>query len=195
MTPTRTSMPPMSAVLWPETKSKQWLRYLILTFSGSLLLAITAKVQFPFYPVPMTLQTLAVLIIGATFGWRLASATVFLYLAEGAIGFPVFAEGGGLIYFTGPTAGYLFGFLVAATIMGWLAEKGWDRSIAFTVVAMLIGESIIFAFGVGWLASFIGLEKAITAGFTPFIIAEVFKIAVATILLPMSWRLINQKID
>ena len=195
MTQFSSSMPPMTAVLWPETKSKQWLRYLILTISGSVLLAITAKVQIPFYPVPMTMQTLAVLLIGATFGWRLASGTVFLYLVEGALGFPVFAKGGGLAYFAGPTAGYLFGFLVAATLMGWLAEKGWDRSIVSTVVAMLIGEFIIFAFGVGWLASFIGLGKAMTVGFAPFIAAEVFKIALATILLPISWRLISRKVE
>ncbi len=187
------SMPPMAAVLWPAGESQPWFRHLILAIGGALLLAITARVQIPFYPVPMTMQTFAVLLLGATLGWRLAGATVLLYLAEGALGLPVFANGGGLTYFTGPTAGFLFGFLFAATAMGWLAEKGWDRSIITTVAAMLIGEAIIFSLGVGWLASFVGLEKAATLGFVPFVAAEAFKIFLVTVFLPVSWRLIERK--
>lgn len=159
------------------------------------MLAISAKVQIPFWPVPMTMQTFVVLVIGMTYGWRLGGATLLLYLAEGAMGIPVFAKGGGLAYLAGPTAGYLFGFLASATLMGWLAQSGWDRGIIGTLGAMLLGTMTIFIFGVGWLSTFIGFEKAIAAGLVPFLMAEGFKIALAVVTLPLIWKQLDRQQD
>src|SRR5690606_16484525 len=115
--------------LWPAQAAPAWLRNMLLAVGGSLLLTLSAKINVPFYPVPMTMQTFAVLLIGAAFGWRLGTATVLLYLAQGAAGLPVFAgtpeKGIGLLYLMGPTGGYLVGFAVAAAVVGWLAERGW----------------------------------------------------------------------
>ncbi|MGI9304799.1 MAG: biotin transporter BioY [Gammaproteobacteria bacterium] len=186
------ALPTLASALWPASSSNSWARSIILALAGSLLLYVSAKIQIPFWPVPMTMQTFAVLLIGVAYGWRLGGATVLLYLAEGAIGLPVFAKGGGLAYMTGPTGGYLIGFLVAAVVVGWLAEKGWDRSPVTTVLAMLAGEVLIFGFGAAWLGNMTGLDKAIAAGVTPFLAAEVFKIALATALLPTAWRLLKK---
>lgn len=144
------------------------------------------------YPVPMTLQTFAVLLIGMAFGWRLAGLTLIAYITEGVLGFPVFASGGGLAYLAGPTAGYLFGFLEAAVLVGWLAEKGWDRSFIKTFAAAFIGCAVIYANGVPWLAMMIGSEKAITAGFVPFLLGDLIKAALATVTLPIAWRILNK---
>lgn len=186
------ALPTLASALWPASSSNAWARNIVLTIAGSLLLWVTAKIQIPFWPVPMTMQTFAVLLIGVAYGWRLGGATVSLYLAEGALGLPVFAKGGGLAYLMGPTGGYLIGFLVAAAAVGWLAEKGWDRSPGTTVLAMLIGEALIFGFGVTWLGNVIGFDKAIAAGVMPFLAGEVFKIALVTALLPAAWRLLRE---
>ena len=123
--------------------------------SGTLALALSAKIQIPFWPVPLTMQTLVVLLIGMAYGWRLGGATLLLYLAEGAVGLPVFAgtpeKGIGLAYMLGTTGGYLLGFALAAAACGALAERGWDRSFARVVAAMLIGNAIIYSTGVLWL--------------------------------------------
>lgn len=161
----------------------------LLAFAGSILMALSARVQVPMWPVPMTMQTFAVLVIGMSFGWRLAGATLLLYLAEGAVGLPVFASGGGIGYFAGPTTGYLIGFLVAATLVGWLGEKGWDRSVPLTFLAMFIGTGLIFAMGVAWLAVFLdNFQAALANGFSPFIVGAFVKIALAAAVLPMVWK-------
>lgn len=113
--------------IWPTNRELRLLRPVLFAVLGTLLLIASARVQVPFWPVPMTMQTFVVLIIGATCGARLGAATVALYLAQGAVGLPVFAGGGGLAYMAGPTGGYLVGFLVAAVVVGWLAERGLDR--------------------------------------------------------------------
>ena len=159
---------------------------------GSILLTISAKIQVPFWPVPMTMQTFVVLVLGVAYGWRLAGATVLLYLAQGALGLPVFAGGGGLAYMAGPTGGYLVGFLLAAVAVGWLAERGWARSPASTLAAMLVGTAIIFACGIAWLSTLVGLPQAISAGLTPFLVSEAVKIAFATVLVSFAWQLLKQ---
>src|SRR6185295_14078750 len=137
------------------------LRSVILVALGTALLTLSAKVNLPLPYVPMTLQTLVVLMIGAAYGWRLGSATVAAYLAEGAIGFPVFAGPvGGLAPLVGPTSGYLFGFVAAAFVTAWLSERGWDRNIGWLFAAMMIGHVIILAAGFAWLAYGIGLGSA-----------------------------------
>ena len=146
---------------------------------GSLALAISAKVQVPFYPVPMTLQTLVVLLIGAAFGARLAAATVALYLLEGAAGLPVFASGAGPAYLAGPTGGFLAGFLLAAFGVGYAAERGYLRSLLPASLVLSLGHLIIFLAGFAWLAFLFGAEKAWMFGVAPFVTATLVKTALA----------------
>ena len=182
----------LADVLWSPAAGSIAVRAIVLAVIGSLLLTISAKIQVPFWPVPMTMQTFVVLVLGVAYGWRLAGATVLLYLAQGALGLPVFAGGGGLAYMAGPTGGYLAGFLLAAVAVGWLAERGWARSAPSTLAAMLIGTAIIFGCGIAWLATLIGLPQAISAGLVPFLLSEAVKIALATALVPSAWRLMRR---
>jgi len=171
-------------------------RTFFLILAGSLLLTLSAKIQVPFYPVPMTLQTLVVLLIGASFGWRMGFATVLAYLAQGATGLPVFAgtpeKGLGLLYMAGPTGGYLVGFALAAGLTGWLAERGLDRSVIGTAIAMIAGNLVIYVFGLAWLANFVGFEKAVNFGVIPFLFGDLVKIMLATASLPVIWKFLNR---
>ena len=153
---------------------------------GVALLAVSARVQIPFWPVPMTLQTLAVLVIGAACGARLGVATVLAYLAAGAAGLPVFAGGAGPAYLAGPTGGFLVGFLAAAWIVGHFADRGYGRTVMEALAVLVIADAAIFTLGVGWLSGIIGFEKAVTAGLTPFVLAEVLKIGLAAALWPLA---------
>jgi biotin transport system substrate-specific component len=182
----------LADTVWSPVGSSPAVRAIVLALIGTVLLTLSAKIQVPFWPVPMTMQTFVVLVLGMVYGWRLAGATVLLYLAQGAVGLPVFAAGGGIAYFAGPTAGYLAGFLLAAVAVGWLAEHGWDRSVPRTLAAMLIGTAIIFACGIAWLGTLIGLPQAISAGLVPFLLGEAVKIALATVILPFAWRLLQR---
>lgn len=178
--------------VWPR-ESGGIVRLVLLAVVGSALMAISAKISIPLEPVPLTMQTFAVLVIAMAYGARLAGATLLLYLAEGAVGLPVFESGAGLIYMQGPTGGYLFGFLVAAVFVGWLAERSWDRNVVLTFLANLAGTAIIFAFGVAWLSKLIGFEKAVEAGFLPFITVAFIKMALAAAVLPLVWKLAIRK--
>lgn len=185
--------PTLINALWPR-ETGGLLRLALLAVAGSILMAVSAKVQIPMWPVPMTMQTFAVLVIGMAYGARLAGATLLLYLAQGAMGLPVFASGAGLAYMAGPTGGYLAGFLVAAVLVGWLAERGWDRNVALTFLANLAGTAIIFACGVAWLSGLVGgLEKAVVLGFQPFIAGAFVKIALAAAVLPLIWKLLPRR--
>jgi biotin transport system substrate-specific component len=180
---------PLAEVLWPDRADgfSGVLRMLILIGLGTALLTLSAKVSLPLPYVPMTLQTLVVLMIGAAYGWRLGGATVMAYLAEGAIGFPVFAGPvGGLAPLFGPTAGYLWGFVAAAFVTGWLSERGWDNRIPRLFVAMGLGHAIILALGFAWLAlgMKLGFEKAWLVGIAPFIAASLLKNALGAALVP-----------
>ena len=163
----------------------------VLAVGLSLVLAASARAQVPFWPVPMTLQTLAVLVIGGLAGPRLATATLLLYLAEGAWGLPVFAgtpeRGIGLAYLAGPTGGYLVGMLLAAPLVGWLIAR--TGGLAATAGAVLLGTAVIYACGVGWLAGVVGAEKAVALGVMPFLAGEAVKMALATALLLAGGRL------
>ena len=140
----------------------------------------------------MTMQTFVVLVIGMAYGSRLGLATVALYLLQGALGLPVFAgtpeKGVGLAYMMGPTGGYLLGFGVAAWVCGWLAERGFDRSPLKSLIAMSVGHGLIFVFGVAWLASLMGIEKAFTVGVAPFWAATVVKTLLGVLTLPLAWK-------
>jgi biotin transport system substrate-specific component len=180
------------STVWPESRDS-FLRLGAVVVLGTLLLTASAKIQVPFWPVPMTMQTFMVLFLGAALGPRLGALTVLLYLAEGAAGLPVFAgtpeKGLGIAYMAGPTGGYLIGFVAAAFVVGWLAERGWDRSVLRLFVAMAVGHLVLFAFGVMWLAQLVGLEKAWLLGVVPFYAATLFKTALGACLMPALWQL------
>ena len=163
-----------------------------LVLFGTLLLTISSKVQVPFWPVPMTMQTFIVFIIGMAYGWRLAFFTLVAYLIEGALGLPVFAKGGGLLYLIGPTSGYLYGMAIAAGVIGFLAEYGYNDSYIKSLISLIIGTIIIFVLGVGYLGSVIGYDKALAGGLYPFIPSEFFKIGLAVILIPSITKYINK---
>ena len=174
------------------SKNSLLLVQISLALIGSLLLTISAKVQIPFYPVPMTMQTLVVLMIGMSYGAPLAALTIFLYLFQGAVGIPVFATGGGLAYMMGPTGGYLVGFFLSATLLGILASNGWGKTWQTTAVAMILGVGVIFAMGISWLAMFIGFKGALINGFFPFIYADFLKIIIASFAMPAAWSVVHR---
>lgn len=166
------------------SSAERILRGFALALGGSLLIAVSAKVQVPFYPVPLTLQTLVVLVIGAALGLRLATASVALYLIEGLMGLPVFAGAvAGPLYMAGPTGGYLVGFLAAAALIGFAADRRWDRSWIRLLVSLSLGHAVVFVFGFLWLAHFIGPEKAFAAGVAPFALATIVKTLLAVALI------------
>jgi biotin transport system substrate-specific component len=172
------------------------LRSAILVVLGTALLTLSAKVNLPLPYVPMTLQTLVVLMIGAAYGWRLGCATIMTYLATGAAGVPVFAGPvGGLAPFVGPTAGYLFGFVGAAFVTGLLSERGWDRSVPLLFVAMAFGHMLILAVGFGWLAfgMKLGIDKAWLVGIKPFIVASLIKNSLGAALVPAVRRIVGPR--
>ncbi len=188
--------PTLASTLWPARSGARLARGAALAIGGSLLLAVSAKIAVPFYPVPMTLQTLAVLVLGAALGARLAAAAVALYLIEGLVGAPVFAgAAGGPAYMAGPTGGFLVGFLVAAATVGFLAERGWDRSWPKLLAAMTLGHALVFAFGFVWLAALIGPARAFAAGVAPFVAATVVKTLLACALVSAAWGAIARLRD
>ena len=173
-------------------KINTYYKNIVLILFGTLLLAVSSKIQVPFWPVPMTMQTFIVFIIGMSYGWKLAFSTLIAYLVEGSLGLPVFAKGGGLLYLIGPTAGYLYGMVIAAGVIGFLAERGYNNSYIKSLISLIIGTVIIFVLGVGYLGSVIGYDKALAGGLYPFIPSEFFKIGLAVILIPSITRYINK---
>ena len=169
----------------------------MLVVLGSAVMAGLAQVSFrlPFTPVPVSGQTLGVMLIGASLGaWR-GGAAILLYLGEGAAGLPVFAEGNsGFVFLTSaPTTGYLWGFVVAAVVIGLLAQLGWDRSVVSALGAMLVGEVVVFALGVGWLSHIANIsgQAALEGGLYPFVLGELLKLGVAAGVLPAAWRFVG----
>ena len=167
---------------------------LVLACSGLIALSAQAAVPLPFSPVPVSGQTLAVLLIASALGRRLGSAAVLAYLAEGAMGLPVFAGGiGGPAALIGPTGGYLVGFLPAAWVCGALAERGWDRNIPGMVASMVAGETVLFATGLFWLSRYVGPAAVWGMGLLPFLPGEVAKIVIAATALPLSWKVAERR--
>ena len=183
-----------------KSQNLKIVKYILIIFLGSVLLTISAKIKIPFYPVPMTMQTFVVLFLGMSFGYKIGLATVSLYLIEGIVGLPVFSnspeKGVGIIYFTGPTMGYLIGFLPAVFLTGYLKLDDWtkkeNRNLEFffiNLLKLLISVSVIYLLGLLWLSNLIGFEKAILFGFKPFWIAEIFKILLLAFLTPLVLKL------
>lgn len=173
-----------------------------LVVGGSLFVALLAQVsiRLPFTPVPITGQTLGVLLVGTAFGWVRAALTLALYLAEIALGLPFAAEGeAGLEHLTLATAsgGYLWGFLFSATLCGWLANRGWDRSIRSSLGVMLLGNVVIYTVGIPWLAASVDVSvtEAFELGLYPFIIGDLLKLLVAAGLLPAAWSVVRGRRD
>ena len=158
----------------------------------SFVLILSAKVKVDLYPVPMTLQPLAVLMIAMLCGRFIAVSAVSLYLLQGMVGIPVFAYGGGLPYLLGPTGGFLFGFLFASILIGELADRGWGKSLFKSVFSMLIGLLIIYTCGVFQLSVLKGFDFAIINGLKPFIVGDLYKLILAALLLPQIWKLVNK---
>jgi len=183
----------------PDTVSLQ--RDLLLVVACGTLMGLLAQiaVPLPFTPVPVTGQTLGVLLIGALLGSRRGALALLVHLAEGLAGLPVFAEGNtawtltrlGVPAIIGPTAGYLFAFPVAAFVVGWLAERGWDRRPLTAAGAMLIGQAVIYAGGLSWLSFYVGIASAVPLGMLPFLAGDAVKLALAAIMLPGGWQLLR----
>ena len=172
-----------------------WLRDTTLIVLAALFVAALAqvKIALPFTPVPLTGQTFAVLLIGAALGSKRGAASMMLYIALGAFGLPVFAGGAsGMAYLSGATAGYLVGFVVAAYVIGLLAEQGLERSVRTSIIPFLAGTVIIYACGVAWLAVMLGsFSKALAAGLLPFLIGDAIKLIAASLALPVAWKLVK----
>lgn len=182
------------ASLLPAEGATRLAGFALLAVLGSVALAISAHITVPLYPVNATLQTLVLFTLAAAYGRNLAVATLLLYLAEGAMGAPVFTSGAGLAYlFAGPTTGYLAGFVIAAAIVGHAADNGHDRSPVRLFGFMLIGEVVILGLGALWLAGLFGVEKAIAWGIGPFIVTDLIKIVLASCLVPAVWALLRRK--
>jgi biotin transporter BioY len=180
-------------LLRPSQKSSAIIYNIILVIGGSLIIALSAhiKVLLPFSRIPVTAQTFTVLMTGALLGAKLGSLAVIAYLIEGIIGLPFFTSGGGFTALLGYTGGYLIGFIPAAYITGFLAQKGWDRKISTTILAMIFGNIVIYTFGLFWLVRLVGISKSLSMGLYPFIAGDIFKILLATALLPTGWKLLN----
>jgi biotin transport system substrate-specific component len=165
---------------------------IIFLVLGVAILSLSAHFKVPFYPVPMTLQTLVVLLIGMSYGPHLGGATILSYLLLGGLGAPVFSGGAGFAYLIGPTGGYLTGFFVAVTVLGFLAERGMGKSWITSAALAVIGTVIIYALGLSWLTSIIGYEKAIQFGLVPFVFGDCLKIVIVTLSIPLAWKLLDK---
>ncbi len=180
----------------PDEKKAAWLYDGALVLGGSLLIALCTQIAVG-YPVPWTGQTFAVLMVGALLGSRRGALSVLAYLMQGLAGLPVFSHGrAGLAVFFGPTGGYLVGFVLAAYVVGRLAEWGWDRRPVTTILAMMLGNVVLYGCGLAWLACLVHLlgrplGSVLAVGLYPFLPGEIVKIALATTLLPAGWALIR----
>lgn len=192
MASTLTARPLVSLAL-PQNRAARLGTQMVLAVLGTLLLTVSAKTKVMLGPVDISMQTLAIFLIAAVFGMRLGVATLLLYMAEGAAGLPVFQgapeRGIGLAYMMGTTGGYLVGFVVAAAIVGWAADRGWDRSVPKFSVAVLTAGVAILAFGFAWLAVLVGPANAWQFGVVPFIVGDLIKVGIASLIVPAIWAL------
>lgn len=188
---------PLVGRLVPAEGISRILAQVLLAVAGTLLIWASAKVKVPFYPVPVTMQVFVIMALAATYGFRLGLATILLYLAEGAFGMPVFTDtpekGLGIAYMMQATGGYLAGFVVMTAIVGWFAERGFDRNPFVLFGVMLAGLAVMYALGLYWLGALLGWDKPILEwGFYPFILADLTKIALASCLVPAIWRMFRK---
>ena len=188
---------PLIDLALPEKGAARLVTQIVLAVLGTLLLTVSAKTKVVLGPVDLSLQTLVVLLIGASFGMRLGVATLLLYMAQGAAGLPVFQstpeKGIGILYMLGSTGGYLAGFVVMAAIVGWAADRGFDRNPLKLFGVMLVADAIMLAMGFAWLATLIGVDKSWQFGVVPFIVPDLIKVALAAALVPAVWSLLPKR--
>lgn len=178
---------PYQSIFWPKNNS--FIKQTLLILSGVVLLALASRISIPFVPVPLTFQSATVVLIGMAYGARLGTSVIAAYLIAGFCGLPVFTDPfSGFAALKGPTLGYLLGFLPAAYLSGYLAQKGFAKNRVKSFIAACLGASIIFIFGVSVLAQMIGWEKAIALGFMPFIISEPVKLLAVSLFIPRLWK-------
>lgn len=175
-----------------ENKTLALLKDIALVLSFAIVTGVCAKLKIEIGVVPITMQTLAVLLSGALLGSKRGVLSQITYLLMGLAGLPWFARGGGMAYIFSPTFGYIIGFVLAAYLIGYLAEKGWDRSLKTAILAMLVGNIVLYIPGILWLAKFVGLERVLVVGFYPFLIGDLLKILLAGAILPIGWKLIKK---
>jgi biotin transport system substrate-specific component len=177
--------------LWPRTAGSNALRAATLILFGTGLLALSAHIQVPFWPVKLSMQTSVVLAVGIAYGSRLGVATVLAYLLEGALGLPVLQSGAGTAYMMGPTAGFLLGFVLAAAVMGYCTERGMLHRFSTTIAAVFLALAAIYIPGVVWLAVLFGPAKSIAFGLTPFLTGEALKVGLVLALVPAIRRVMR----
>ncbi len=186
----------LSEAFGPREGTALRIKQAVLVVLGIAVLAIAAKIKVPMWPVPITMGTFAVLSIGAAYGARLGLVTILGYMIVGALGFDVFAgssaEAYGLTYMMGGTGGYLVGYVMAVAVLGLLARRGWDKSMMWMALAMLVGNILIYLPGLGWLGMLYGWDKPILQwGLTPFLIGDALKLGLAAVLLPALWKMVG----
>lgn len=186
----------LAEVFGPSAGTALRVKQAVLVLVGITLLAVAAKISIPMIPVPITMGTFAVLTIGAAYGPRLGLVTILGYMIVGAAGFDVFAgstaEANGLTYMMGSTGGYLVGYVLATLALGFAASKGLDRSVIDMAAAMLVGNALIYVPGLLWLGTLYGWDQPILQwGFTPFLVGDVLKLALAALLVPAIWKMIG----
>jgi biotin transport system substrate-specific component len=174
---TALASPPASSPFPLQGRSLSWQIGAVIV--GTLFLALSSYIKVPMLPVPMTMQTFAVTLVGALMGWRLGGLTIVAWLAEGALGLPVLSGGAsGLQHFVGPTGGYLLAFPIAGMLVGWLAQRGWNgRHVGLAFAAMLLGNATCLVLGAAWLSTLVGFDKALMVGVVPFLAGAVVKSA------------------
>lgn len=187
MTPTLSA-----AILGQETLTKR----LLMVLGGSLLIALAARVSVPMFPVPMTLQTLAILVVGLTYGARMGAATLLAYLAEGAMGLPVFAGGhAGLAYMVGPTGGFLLGFVLMAWLAGLASDRGWTRSFVGAALTALAVSAVLYVPGLAWPAAVMGktVPELLTGWMLPFLAGDAVKAVLAALVVTGGWAALRAR--
>jgi len=192
----------LAEAVGPDEGVTRRVKQALLVVAGIALLAVAAKIKLPVPPSPVAVSmgTFAVLGIGAAYGARLGLATILGYMLIGALGFDVFqstsAELSGIAYMTGSTGGYLVGYVLAVGLLGLLARRGWDRSVGWMALAMLLGNAVLYVPGLAWLGMLHGWDKPILAwGLTPFLVGDAMKLALAALLLPAAWALVGNASD
>lgn len=176
-----------------ENKILEITKDVVSVLSFAILTGISAKLKIEIEPVPITLQTFAVLLSGALLGSKKGAISQLTYLLMGLSGLPWFSRGGGIQYIMSPTFGYILGFVFSAYFVGYLAERGWDRDTKTAILAMFVGNIVLYIPGLFWVAKFVGFSKVLSVGFYPFILGDSLKILLAGLVLPMGWKLIKNR--
>lgn len=178
-----------------ENKTLALIKDIALVLSFAIFTGIAAKLKIEIGMVPITMQTLTVLLAGVLFGSKRGALSQLTYLLMGLAGLPWFARGGGITYLMSPTFGYIIGFVLAAYLVGWLCERGFDREVKTAILAMLIGNILLYFPGLLWLAKFVGFKKVLAIGLYPFIPGDLLKILLAGLALPLGWKFIKRSED